>query len=112
MSRAGRRLTGLRVHDRPSQAVLGWSSAARLILQPRDPVLRITVQPGAYDVLPTGVDLSNLRDGGSPVRLQDHLGAQGHATDRLPTHPLQLLPLGVAQLHVYHLSCLLPVKAA
>ena len=33
-------------------------------------------------------------------------------TDRLPTHRLQLLSLSCGQLHVDHLSCLLPVKAA
>jgi len=71
MARTGWGLARLGVHDRPSQRVLGRPSAAGLILQSGYALLLIAVQPGAHDLLPTGMHHRNPGDGETSVGEQD-----------------------------------------
>lgn len=65
------------------------------------------MEPGAHDVFTTGVDGGNLGNGEASVGEQDHVGPQGHPTDRLPTDNAQVVPLALGQMHVEHTPSLL-----
>jgi len=106
MTRTGWGLARLGVHDWSGQRVLGRPSAAGLILQSGYALLLIAVQPGAHDILPTGMNHRNPGDSETSVGEQDHLSAQGHAPDRLMAQARQFLPLRLRQGHVDHLSFL------
>lgn len=102
MARTGWRLARLRVHDQASQRLLRRSPTAWLILQPGHSLSLIAVQPRADDILPTGVNGSNLGNGEAAVREQDHLRTQGHPPDRLMAEAAQFIALRLRQGHVDH----------
>jgi hypothetical protein len=70
------------------------------------------MQPGAHDILATGVDGSNLGDGEAAVGEQDQVGQPRHSTDRLPTDNAQFVSLALGQMHVKHTPSLLLSQAA
>src|SRR5215467_14421732 len=67
----------------PARQSLGGRRLAGFILQPRDPVLLVAMQPGAHDVLTTGMDLSKLGNSEPTVRLE-HQSPRARPRDRLP----------------------------
>jgi hypothetical protein len=112
VSRARRRLTGLGIDDGSSQRVLGRAPATGFIFQPSHPLLLIAMQPGAHDVLATGMDGSDLGNGEATIGEQHHVGAQSYAPDGLPTDGVQFVPLALCQMNVNHLVDLLLSQAA
>ena len=104
LARARWGLTGLGIYDRPGQRFLGRSSATGLILQPGHALALIPMQPGAHDILSTGIDQRNLGNGEAAIGEQDHLSPQGHTPDRLMAEIGQFVPLCLRQGHVDHPS--------
>jgi hypothetical protein len=96
----------------PASGSVQRAPAAGCIFQPRHPLALRAMHPGEHDVLATGLDGSDLRNGETAVGEQHHVGAQSHAPDGLPADGVQFVPLALCQMNVNHLGDLLLSQAA
>src|SRR6185437_10721448 len=91
MAGAGWRLAGLGIDDGSSQRIPGWASTAGFIFQAGYSLTLIAMQPDPHHILAAVMDGGDLGNGEAAVGEQDHVGAQSHTSDGLPTDDLQFV---------------------